>query len=521
MKTNEEMTESLLQRRDNYIKEKAKRSMRLRLIPKIGVPLCAMAAVVTVLSFNRDIFKANSPGGVDINLISGGASLPGISEDYYTQEDTDSSLRKEAEIIPESSSGFSAKELLGFTPEELEAAGIYSGEDIQVPEKIVCKNIIYTLTDYEITSEGLTGYRIDIMFIPFGSAAIYSTNTQGEGETKSSRVTVFNIGSNQWSAAILINGQIYIYEKEKSAKFYIGDVVYKASEFIPDRKIFGSFALYSSYEDYDVYSGYLLGKSQWIIYDKIEDKTWLCADAYSRDAEQLQINTDYCGSIIDLGEIVMDYVNALDRAELTENYYDVSYTGKFDEYWCESFKYNGSEYGFAGYSDGSDELYQWVDLSIGGRRFTLFKVNRSTDTLAIIQQGSITYFNRISPAVYYSTDIEPLSLEELETAVKIYTTDPISAEDIKYDRYCYYDGSFNIQFYYKNDNGAEFAFIVSTVDESPDNITALKLMNINTGDYLDLTYPYQYNYMGDFLVKGSVDAEREWLMSSKFIADAE
>ena len=124
MKTNEEMTESLLQRRDNYIKEKAKRSMRLRLIPKIGVPLCAMAAVVTVLSFNRDIFKANSPGGVDINLISGGASLPGISEDYYTQEDTDSSLRKEAEIIPESSSGFSAKELLGFTPEELEAAGI-------------------------------------------------------------------------------------------------------------------------------------------------------------------------------------------------------------------------------------------------------------------------------------------------------------------------------------------------------------------------------------------------------------
>ncbi|MCM1298112.1 MAG: hypothetical protein NC203_02280 [Firmicutes bacterium] len=496
MKTDREMTASLLQRREEYIREKAKRNAHCRMISHIAAPVCAAAAVVTVLSISGNIFTPASQGK-NISLVEGSGALPVLSD---PPQDGNGAKWYKSEIEAANnyySQELSARELLSIPPEELGGYGISTVSNISVPEAIVCENVICKYTDAYVSLEDLADGDTDIMFVPSGTAAICAGTDSDLDKIEISYVTTFNIGSSEWLSAILINGRLEIYEKERSAGIEINGTVYQATAMISDDVYFVRRDITDQNDEYTAFELSTAGKREYLIArsDSSELSGWLCFESYPAPEEEY-LSTDYYGCVMDTGERIREYVYKIDSGELDYNYYNIYGTTEYVEALIDVFSYNGAQYQLTdtGYTSdyNPEELYQWGTLTVASNRYTVFMVNRSTDRLALIQKGTLTYFDKVYANVEYSVSIKSLSRDELtQIVMSVFRGETADLVYSEYEKYGYYNGIYNIQFYYQSDDGEDFALVISAYDDEFEEISDVKLVNMNTKEDLDVVAEFE------------------------------
>lgn len=481
MKTDREMTESLLKRRDEYNSAKLRKGAYLRLIPKIGVPICAAVAIVTVLSLNKNLFTGGSESGKDINLISSAPQSALLNDNKLDEKKTDTNANR----------GYSAGEL---TSEDIKnSREITVQEGVGIPEKIILDKVIYSYIDLYTFSvredENNTMYD-DAIFYPEGSVMFEVPNEKGDYSSFIS-CTAFDIIGAKDFAAIVINGSIQIYAKERSAKFEAEGVTYEAE------------TPWTAFSKYEVSDKIVYGNDEYMIYNAVEKSTgdvqkdvwivyynndyshqgYLCFSAYS---QQKELSIDNYGKVMDKSDTILRYFNK----NGSDNYYNIlgslwSTYGQIQK--AESLSYLGRTYERVS-SEGYDNatIRQLRNIDINGNTYTLFEVNGRSDTVAIIENGELSYFCH-TYEIQFSESIEPISAEELWNITNELKQNYFSMDSITTDGrvHVYYDSGYNAQFYYKGDDDKEQYAIIVAVD-GPNGADRLTVADMNSDKRVDI-----------------------------------
>lgn len=493
MKTDREMTESLLRRRDQYMMKKAKRGLILRQIPKVALPLCAAAALVTVLSMN--ISRLASPGteSVDITLVSGNATLPDSTGNQTAKKNSDELLYR-IDSVMESPyydiTCLKASELFLLNGDELKHAGISFADNVDIPREIVCGNVIYEYTDSYVSSEYLNG---DITLTPFGEAAILCKMEQGEFDIQN--VTVFYIDNLDDYAAIFINGQIEVYRADRSAQVsvvgssekedyeYYQEIL-KMEDEIEDLKS----NISGSYDNY-LYWSIDTGNNYFIISDASDSENLLCRrfelTTLGGFSDDLSLETDQYGNVTDDNEKILKYIKTI---ELNDWDYNIFNLNKMpDEMIVDTFEFRNNTFTFAGYlnTDSTQRLTQWGEYYNGGGHFTVFKTEQS-NSFAVIMNDRIAIYCT-EGGIAYDTSITPLNIDQMNEVIYSFRNGYDWNSDIENDRHYFYDGIFRVQFYYRGDSGIDYALLITSDDPSYSRVLSIELVNLNTYEIIDIT----------------------------------
>ncbi len=484
MKTDREMTESLLKRRDEYNSAKLRRGANLRLIPKIGVPVCAAVGLITVLSLNKNLFTGGSANGKDINLVSSAPQSALLTDKNYPDQ-----LTEKTTSISENR-GYSAEELLS---EEIKTEHeIIVQDDVGIPEKIILDKVIYSYIDLYTFSvrenEGKDMFD-NAIFYPAGSVT-FEMPGEEKDYTRFISCTAFDMISSEDFAAIVINGSIQIYIKERSARFETEDTIFEVEAPLTE---FSQYKISDQifYEDDECTvlnaeeksSGDVL-KDIWVVFDKDMgfSQGYLCFSSYPR--QNYGLATDSFGKVMDKSDNVLKHF----LKNGSDNYYNIVGTlwtnnGKAEK--TESLNYLGKTYEKVS-SENYDNatLRQLRNININGNTYTLFEVNGRSDTTAIIEYGELSFFHH-TYEIQLSNTIEPISAKELwalkeDLKNNYINLDSISPESIN----AYYDGGYNAQFYYKGDEEEQYAVVIAV--DGPNGADRLTIADMNSEKRVDI-----------------------------------
>ncbi|MDE6726030.1 MAG: hypothetical protein K2J79_10560, partial [Ruminiclostridium sp.] len=253
MKTDYEMTKSLIKRRDEYMAVKRKRAA-LRLIPKTLVPLFCMAAVIISVMTLNGVF---APPKVDVSLVSGNSNISAL-ENLTSQSpfvttaeaddkvsDIESALASmEASLTDESSDSAKwedsskwvyAADILEAVKNDfdnviIEADYCWHFETLETknPEKFVESGIIYSLihpVDGVYTDLGFDVETARIYCEPLPATVLYEIVEDDGKDTISKYVfgSLYRIVGMEGYVTLIYDGQFWLYQAEKWATFTVND----------------------------------------------------------------------------------------------------------------------------------------------------------------------------------------------------------------------------------------------------------------------------------------------------------
>lgn len=494
MKTDKEMTESLLRKRDQYMREKARKGMILRQIPKVGIPLCAAIAMVTVLSTNTEFFKPASES-VDINLVDGSVTLSASSDNQIVSSNS-TDLFYRIDSIMEPSSYYitclKASELFSLNADELKQAGISAADNVDIPREIACGNVIYEYTDSYISNEHLNG---DLTLTPFGEVAILCKMEHGSVEIQN--VTAFYADNLDGYAAIFINGQIEVYQADRTAQVsVIGSSKKEGYEYyqeilrmeddIEDLKS----NIVDSYNDYNYWSTNTEYSDNYVIIsDPSGTENRLCRrfelTTLGGFSDDLSLETDQYGNVTDNNEKILKYIKTI---ELNDQNYNIFNLNKMsDNMVVDTFEFRNNVYTFAGYlnADSTQRLTQWGECYYDKGHFTVFKMEQSNSFAVIMKDRIAVYCTE--GGIAYDTSITPLNIDQMNEVIYSFRNGYDSNADIENDRHYFYDGIFRVQFYYRDDNGIDYALMITSDEPSYSRVLSIELINLNTNEIIDIT----------------------------------
>lgn len=456
MKSDREMTESLIKRRDEYIAHKTaqkKLSSALGLIPKIAVPVFGIFAVVACVLFFNGVFDREK---VDVDLVGAGSSnLQGV--EYYTAE---TSVAEKENIITDitedkptdnsvspaqtwAQGGDSSIDSNNnrIDENEVKAADILDavqndlsffqkeGETVEIsvlsigcPAYVVCDGTIYCFVYPEGTDYLSLGFDPEnaVLLDTLPPAIVYESAVESDGESNSTQIfgSLYEVKGMEGYAVAVFDKRLWLYKAEKAAQFTINDKVYFTNLAMADSLRYNcSEVVVDKNDEYTVYYAVdNLNKGQicdaeyepiYIImnndYFTSESKeAWICYGASPATPEKYRLKINIKGKIEDTAENLVSYYR-----NYSNNVFD------FDQYsilsWDQDsivnspnyrqFQYEGRTYTPTDdFSDKDTVLVQEQDIKTGEQEdgssyyCTVFGVKGRDDIKAAFCNGVLHYF---------------------------------------------------------------------------------------------------------------------------------
>lgn len=512
MKTDREMTESLLKRRDEYDREKMRRTANLRLIPKIGVPVCAALAVVTVISFGGGLFTERD-NGKDINLAVSASGTP-----LLTEAGDDQNRKKDIDIY--SAVGYTASELLSLDEENI--YGITVQKDAEIPRKIVFDNVIYNSMDYYIASVD-ENENSGVLFYPAGTVTFETRRTDSE-EPCFLSCTAFDMENAEEMTAIVINGQINLYNKERSGRFNIDGVIYDAQVFMEDfgryrasDRLVGANGFSEAYYAEERSTGEVL-RDTFTVFNSGDG--YICFGSTRQPDAENTLSTDGYEKVLDISDYILKYFLNVSY----DNFYGLCGNKETDGEISE-IVYQGRSFLKCEYESDSDiMLHQLRNVYINKNNYTLFEVDGRGDILAIINGSKFEFFTLKESDVWYNynVSVEPIEMDQLKTIVAdlqegLFDQEKLESENCIH----FYDDGYNTQFCYNGENGENYVFIIGYDDPNSNTAQRLTVVDTDSGSriYMSLDSDKINDYFiwdGDRLI---IEFNR-WKMAISDIVDS-
>lgn len=456
MKSDREMTESLIKRRDEYIAHKMaqrKISSALGLIPKIAVPVFGIFAVVACVLFFNGVFDREK---VDVDLVGAGSSNLHGAEDYTAEtsaaekeniitditEDkpTDNSAAPAQTWVQGGNSSIEsnndridenevkAADILDAVQNDLSFVQKENGEvqinilSIGCPAYIVCDGTIYSLVDPKGTNYLSFGFDPEnaVLLDTLPQAIVYESAVESDGESNSADIygSLYEVKGMEGYAVAVFDKRLWLYKAEKAAQFTIGDKVYFTHLAMADSLRYNcSQVVVNENDEYTVYYAtdnlnkgqicdeeyepvYIVMNNDYFTSKKAE--AWICYGSSPATPEKYRLKINIKGKIEDTaGNLVSYYRN------YSNNVFD------FDQYailsWDQDsivnspsyrqFQYEGRTY--TPTDDCSDKdtvLVQEQTVKIGesedGSSYycTVFGVKGRDDIKAAFCNGVLHYF---------------------------------------------------------------------------------------------------------------------------------
>lgn len=371
MKSDYEMTESLLKRRDEYLKTGKKRTV-LGLIPKTVIPLfCIFAVILCILALNGvferdkiniDLVGANSNIFDSENVFIGNSTSEGDTEtDPENKESSyssalDSALDWEISQIQAELSRdewIPVSDVLNAVREGSEGIdtnkGLWMIEPLTltVPKRFVYGGAIFALVDPDATDYSSLGFDPDKSYISdtLSKVTLCETLVEESGKAVIRAVTgkFYNvIGLNGYITA-LYEGKFLLYRAEKPAQFTIGDNVYFAELSVYDSVEYGISNVVAVENDEYIafYAADKLNGGQicdygydgnttvpvYVVRSKIQTadenrEAWICYK-YPAAPEEYRLNINVYGKVEDTAQKITDYFRAYNRGDFIYNPYSL------------------------------------------------------------------------------------------------------------------------------------------------------------------------------------------------------
>lgn len=429
MKSDYEMTKSLIKRRDEYMAGKKKRAS-IGLIPKTVIPLfCIFAVIVCVLAFNgvfdRNIINIDLVGE-NSNIfnsenfpISSAASEDNTEIDSEKKESSynsaidweisqfDSALSRD-ELIPVS-------DVLNAVQDGLEGIetnkGLWKIEPLTltVPKRFVYGGAIYALVDPDATDYSSLGFDPDKSYISDTLSKVTLCETlveeSGKAEIRSVTGKFYNvIGLNGYITA-LYEGKFLLYRAEKPAQFTIGDNVYFAELSVYDSAKYGISKVVAVENDEYIafYAADKLNDGQiccdcndntevpvYVVRSKAQaadenGEAWICYK-YPAAPEEYRLNINIYGKVEDNVQRITDYFRGFNRGDFIYDPYSLISVPVSDEY--------------ENIADDSD----YEQLVYNNRRYDLITDYRIASETVLVQKGfGLRVFPRENGERYFCT----------------------------------------------------------------------------------------------------------------------
>ena len=448
MKSDYEMTKSLIKRRDEYLAVKRKRAA-LKLIPKTVVPLFCMAAVVmSVLVFNG----AFGLPKVDVSLVAGNTNISAFEsitaqDPSLTTAEGESSDDKihqmEAALssmengIPDESSDSSkwenaskwvyAADVLEAVKNDLDSVITetdycwhFESLEMKNPDCLIESGIIYYLVDPEKEDYASLNFDISTARIfcdPLPSAVIYEIVQDDEKSVYSKHIfgTVYKVVGMEGYVTLLYDGRFWLYRAEKWNVFTAGDrnyytyiSLFNSERYIPSNMVADFNDDYTIYYAFDMVNEQICNgdENNEAVYVAIavadgNKEAWIC-HSYPAAPEHYILNKNKMGKIEDTAQNIAHYCQSYKNEAFDFNYYFIYILNERDITdlpYFQRFMYNDKLYLPAeDYRADPDTVLveETVIITEGSGEVTVpctvFRVKEERDIIAIFCGSALHYF---------------------------------------------------------------------------------------------------------------------------------
>lgn len=427
MKSDLEMIESLLKRRDEYLKTGKKRTV-LGLIPKTVIPLfCIFAVILCVLAFNG-VFDRNK---INIDLVGASSNkfnsenfpISGSSSEDSTEIDSEKKENSYNSAIDWEISLFESElnrdewipvsDVLNAVQEGLEGIetnkGLWQIEPLtpKPPQKVVCGGAIYALADPDREDYSSLGFDPDKSYISDTLSKVTLCETlvedSGKAEIRSVTGKFYNvIGLNGYITA-LYEGKFLLYRAEKPAQFTIGDNVYFAELSVYDSAKYGISKVVAVENDEYIafYAADKLNDGQiccdcndntevpvYVVRSKAQaadenGEAWICYK-YPAAPEEYRLNINIYGKVEDTAQKITDYFRAYNRGDFIYNPYSLVFAASNEG------ATGDSSYDNANGSDGDNSENTGFDVfTLYNKKYSLIKDYRADPNAVLVQSDYI------------------------------------------------------------------------------------------------------------------------------------
>lgn len=445
MKTDYEMTKSLIKRRDEYMAVKRKKAA-LRLIPKTLVPLFCMAAVIISVMTLNGVF---APPKVDVSLVPGNSNISAF-ENLTSQSpsvtaadvddkvsDMESALASmEADLANESSDSAkwedsskwvyaadileAVKNGLDNVITEADYCWHFQALETKNPDCLIESGIIYYLIDPETEDYANLGFDVKTARIycePLPATVLYEIVDSDEKDTTSKYIfgSLYRIVGMEGYVTLIYDGQFRLYRAEKWATFIVNERNYYTHIALSGSERYVPSDLVADYNDeYTIFYAFDDVTGQVCVEDEESEavyvavsvnsgrkEAWVCR-SYPAAPEEYRLNRDKLGKIEDTAKNITRYCEAVEKGIFDFNYYFI-YILSGEYYLPDSelqrLVYNDNLYLPVIYRETADtvllEESAFIKESENSDKSvpcTLFRVKEDRNIVAIFYNGELHYF---------------------------------------------------------------------------------------------------------------------------------
>lgn len=444
MKTDYEMTKSLIRRRDEYMAAKGQKAA-LRLIPKTLVPLvCVAAVIISVMTLNG-VF---SPPKVDVSLLPGNSNISAL-ENLASQSPFVTTVNEADDKVSDAGSALASLEAAltdessDFAKWEESSDWVYAAEilnavkngneviesdadswhfeisNIPSPQKIVESGIIYSLI-HPIEAYEELGFDAETARIycePLPATVLYEVINDNEEATESKYVfgSLYKIVGMEGYLTLISEEGFLLYEAEKWATFIVNDTNYYthlalsgSERYVPSSMVADYDEEYTVYYAFDTVTGQVCveGDETEAVYIAVSvndggNDAWVCR-SYPAAPEEYRLNRNKIGQIEDTAENIANYCRAAEMGKFDFNYYFIYIlSGEYysSDYDLSELRYKGNTYLPVRYNETADTVLleenafisKWGDDG-DTVPCTLFRVKEDRSIVAIFYGGELHYF---------------------------------------------------------------------------------------------------------------------------------
>lgn len=452
MKTDYEMTKSLIKRRDEYMAVKRKKAA-LRLIPKTLVPLFCMAAVIISVMTLNGVF---APPKVDVSLVSGNSNISALENltsqsPFVTTAEADGNVNDIESALASVNAALASMEE-GLTDESSDSAKwedsskwVYAADILEAvkndldsviteadycwhfetletknPDCLIESGIIYYLVDPEAEDYADLGFDMETARIccePLPAAVLYEVVDDNEKDTTSKYVfgSLYKIAGMEGYVTLIYDGQFWLYRAEKWATFIVNDRNYYthlalscSERYVPSNVVADINDEYTVYYAFDDVTGQVCVEDEKseavyvvISVNSGRKDAWVCR-SYPAAPEEYRLNRDKLGKIEDTAKNITRYCEAVEKGIFEFNYYFIYILS--GEYFLpdsdlQRLVYNDKRYLPIIYRETPDTVLMEESAFIKESEnsdktvpCTLFRVKEERDVVAIFCDGELHYF---------------------------------------------------------------------------------------------------------------------------------
>ncbi|MDE7281388.1 MAG: hypothetical protein K2N36_06580 [Ruminiclostridium sp.] len=445
MKTDYEMTKSLIRRRDEYMAAKRKKAA-LKLIPRTLVPLVCMAAVIISVMTLNGVF---APPKVDVSLVPGNSNISALEnlasqspfattagEDDGKVSYIDSVLASlEAALTDESSDPAKWEESSDWVYAAEIMNAIKNGDEviesdadrwhfelsnIPGPQKIVESGIVYSLilpVEGAYEDLGFDTETARIYCDPLPAAVLYEVVNDSEEASESKYVfgSFYKIAGMEGYLALINKEGFLLYQAEKWATFIVNDTNYYthlalsgSERYVPSDMVADYDEEYTVYYAFDTVTGQICaeGYETEAVYivisvDGGEEDAWVCR-SYPAAPEEYRLKRNRLGFIEDTAKNITRYCEAAEMGKFDFNYYFIyilSNEYRLPDSELEELRYKDNLYLPVRYNETADtvllEESAFITEGINSDKTvpcTLFRVKEDRSIVAVFYNGELHYF---------------------------------------------------------------------------------------------------------------------------------